>query len=299
MLSCSFCPSVYEKNQDYLVLNEVDLMYDGKPLHFVWKGYGIELYCEADALPHDVNFKISAITSSDGFNFPIGFELVSEAYRIDCPYSFKKPVTLKIRHNIAKTNDKELYFAFSSDKTLPYNFYCKEGGQFDEHYGIIETSSFCIIGLIRKVVRLLSGPSYYSVSLYSNDGDPSRPSDTWNLYIFVVERGDLEERVKRYVEGLQLHLRKCVSVPVELCDNASEIKFKYEGRVNCHKISLFKKFSLKKEQIVTYSNGTPPQCKLQLTISDCNEETEIIIFMEGIKDEETYIAFVLPKQSRK
>ena len=285
----SMHPDLY--SQEYFVLDEIDVQYTGKSLDYIWEDNGFAIHCDDSSLPSDVDschIKISVLTSTNGFIFPSGFELISRVYKIDCPYKFEKMTTLKIQHFMMKANFCKVYFAVSSDKGLPYKFYCNKDGEFDSNYGKLEISSFSLFAVIRDK---FFGPRYYTVSLYSNDLDHTRPRNTWKIYIFIVRKSStMKQHVKRYSEDMNLTLNQ--SCTIEFREGTSEITFNPYFNDEYLDIYRFKNLSVKKE-VIDWCGGDPPNCGLQLESRDLSKLSTIKFIMDGIQEtEETFISFV-------
>ena len=285
-------PDLY--SQEHFVLDEIDLQYTGKSLDYIWEDNGFEIHCDDSSLPSYVDscyIKISVITSTNGFIFPSGFELISRVYKVDCPSKFEKEATLKIQHFMKKANFSKVYFAVSSDKRLPYKFYCIKGGEFDSNFGILKISSFSYFAIIWDI---FFGPKYYTVSLYSNDLDRTRSChNTWNIYIFIVRKlPTMEQHVRRYSENMNLNLSLCISRTIEFRDNTSEITFNPNFNTEYLEIDRLSNLSVKKE-VIDRCDGDPPYCGLVLKSRDLSKPSKIKFIMDGIQEtEETFISFI-------
>ena len=156
-------------------------VYEQSSIHYVWKGYGIELLFESHSLPSDISESIISISmvSSMECLFPGNSHLVSGLFQIDCQGKFDKPVTIKIQHCAVKRKLIDLCFVTSSDQNSPYKFQYVEG-DFDSNYGEIKVSSFSVYGIIMRPIFSLcenirnvlwpvtSGGLLYSIYLYYN-----------------------------------------------------------------------------------------------------------------------------------
>ena len=84
--------------------NKVAFVYQQSSLHYVWKGYGIELLFESHSLTSDISERIISISMVSSLEclLPGNFHLVSGLFQITCHGKFDKPVSIKIQHCVVK-----------------------------------------------------------------------------------------------------------------------------------------------------------------------------------------------------
>ena len=276
-------------------------VYEQSSLHYVWKGYGIELLFESHSLPSDISqciISISMVSSMECL-LPGNFHLVSGLFLIDCQGKFDKPVTIKIRHCAVKRNLSDLCFVTSSDENSPYRCRCVEG-DFDSNFGEIKVSSFSVYGIIMRpivslyeTIRNVLWPDtsmlLYCIYLYYNFSDQQH---CWNLTFIVVRNLDI---YLTYVEDFarRKYLLKSAVHVVEF-DESEEIHFK-ACLDNTQDVRLFDMTSpsIRKDVINYYKEGIPPNYELRLTSLTGLRDLSIKFCIEGIRhSHEYYITFV-------
>ena len=116
----------------------------GKPLDYIWEGYGFKLHIPADALTGDpITMKIDACLGGC-YTLPDDWDLVTGVYQISFPCKFERPAKLTIQHNACPKEGSALSFvaAKCTNGLLPYQFKTLSGGNFSENDGIIEIKDF-------------------------------------------------------------------------------------------------------------------------------------------------------------
>ena len=275
-------------------------LYQQSSLHYVWKGYGIELLFERHSLTSEISeciISISVVSSMECL-LPGNVHLVSGLFQIDCQGNFDKPVTIKIQHCAIKRKLIDLSFVTSSDENSPYKCQCVEG-DFDSNFGKIKVSSFSVYGIImrpifslyetiRNVLWPVASGLLYSIYLYYNFSEQRR--HCWKLTFIVVKNLDI---YLSYVQDFarRNNIEKSVVRVVEF-DESEEINFRAcIDETQDVRLEPMTPSSLSKRIINKYEEGNPPNCELILTSSRL-PELPIKFCIEGIRNSHEYITFV-------
>ena len=275
-------------------------VYEQSPLHYIWKGYGIELRLErCCSIPSFSKciIRISLVSSRECL-LPGNCHLVSGLFQIDCQSKFNKPISIKIQHCAVRRKLSSLCFVTSSDENSPYKCQCVEG-DFNSHFGEIKVSSFSVYGIImrpiislyetiRNIIWPVDSGLLYSIYLYYNFSEQGR--HCWKLTFIVVKNLDIyltyaEDFARR--NNIEKHAVRVVEF-----DESEEIQFmagldEIQDVLLDHITPPF----LSKRIINKYEAGNPPNYGLQLTSLIRLTDISIKFGIEGIRNSHKYIKF--------
>ena len=203
------------------IIAETNIIITNEAHLFQRNTHGFSLSVVKDSLPAGLTFVVLnvKVCASGPFKLPSKCDLMSAVYWIkpDPPCIFTKPLTVKLEHCAAITNDKQLSCltfvrAHCTQPTLPYTFKEKQGGTFSSNHGIIELTSF-------------SGYAIASTSLQTSSeeedlpsGDVRRPGVRCGVWKFSTKFHSNQWQVRVIVARMLAAIKEvCVCVCVCVC----------------------------------------------------------------------------------
>ena len=288
-------------------MEKISLPYKGNSFSFIWKGYGLQLYCDEEYLSTEAHFTIKLLgIASNVLILPEDFEAVSGLYFISCSCKFTKPVTIRIQHCATESSLEHLVFATSLDRTPPFRLHCIEG-KFDSNSGELKVTSFSpFIILLRRLYSWLFGSMSYSISysisystyLYHSYKYEENSITYWDLNFFIVKKlQQFESLVERNAENMHLS-GSCI---VEFNKDVQEISFEPRNirQYSNLRVCSITNQSISKDVIDRYGEGYPPSYKFQLINSNPKvQRIEIQFYMKGVREPQNFIRFVWPIASK-
>ena len=266
-------------------------------MDFTWKGYGFQLHCDEEFLPSNnsmYKIEVSAIAPKE-LIIPEEFEAVSGLYFIDCPYKFRKPVTIRIQHCATGSSLEHLVFATSLDRISPYRFHSIEG-KFDSNFGELKVTSFSPFIILRRLFCCFSSSRRisYSVFLYFKDKIIEENSREFKLVIFIVKQLETYETVVEN-RAAKMKLQHHSDYIVEFNEHVSEIQFEHRDITKNPGLEINTRTaqSLSKDIIDRYCGGKCiPKCVFKLINSNAAIQIIDIRFdMKGVKGPQNFILF--------
>ena len=251
------------------------IMYRGRKGSVQWKEAGIQLFFEEtqEVRLQETSKCLVQMSKNEGAysKLPSNAKPLSCFYHISSSKNLNIAVTLKIFHQAAKENIRQLCFLTSTDNTPPYNYKILHGGHFNSAYGEITVESFSFFticqlyayhglkGILSYMERSYEARLYCSIQPTSIDS-----GYRWSLYLSVVKNCCIfTNTMKTYIQEEFEDKLKLVSKHVVSFDDAHDCITVHSNLSTNLPESVFldevdHENNLSKELIMHHVAGCPP-----------------------------------------
>ena len=285
---------------------EIIIEYRGKKGSVNWKEAGIQFFFEGkqEVCLQEATKCLVQVANNEGAysRLPGNTKSLSRFYHISCSKTLNTAVTLRIFHQAANEDFRQLRFLTSTDNTPPYGYNILYRGHFNSAYGYITVESFsfyaiCQLCAYHGVKGILSYmEKSYEARLYCSI-QPSTVNSgyRWSLYLSLVKNCSIfTSNMKSYIQEEFQDQLKLVSRHVVIFDGAHDCITVHDDLSSDSPKSVIlepvnNEKSLRKEHIISYVEGCPPllvykihgkpSCSLDLkfTLHGLQEEKHFIL----------------------
>lgn len=140
------------------LLTEMEFIYTGRELDFIWEEAGISLHFMAASCERDIKMSVGLfIDLEQNCVLPQRYQLMpiaSATYKISASAPLPAPVRVRIEHCGVVDKEDSLIFMVAHDNRPPYHFYPLDGGHFplDGSYGAIKMNKFCLLTIFYNIL---------------------------------------------------------------------------------------------------------------------------------------------------
>ena len=251
------------------------ITYRGRKGSVQWKEAGIQLFFEETQEVHlqETTKCLVQVSKNEGAysNLPSNAKPLSRFYYISSSKSLNTAVTLRIFHQAAEEDIRQLCFLTSTNNAPPYNYKLLYGGHFTSAYGEITVESFSLYticqlyayhgvkGILSYIKRSYEARLYCSIQPTSIDS-----GYRWSIYLSVVKNCYIFiNTMKTYIQEEFEDKLKLVSKHVVIFNNAHDcitvhpnLKTSLPESVLLDEVDH--ESSLSKELIMHHVDGCPP-----------------------------------------
>ena len=285
--------------------NDISVTYKGEKGCLKWEDNSLTLLLDDSDSPSEAGECSINVSAGErgAFRYPNkGYvKPASKFFYIKCPKHLKTPVTIRIKHDVAKEDIEHLRFITCSDDQPPYDFNILENGDFTSTYGEISIkkpshSFYSIVQLLitHRVKGILSiMEKSIGASLYCSLQSKLESSGyySWNIYVSAVKNCLIFRKYKQksiedeYKDDLQLIAKEVVEFTQKEASVTVSTQCEPDMREN-GRIEAAGSSSIRKIDIIRFVDGCPPHIKFVLLVNHklCGSALKVTFTLHGFQE---------------